>query len=116
MVGPQVSRLLLLLAACTSEAPGPTPPGPLGPASAVMAADMDGDGKDELIVVLAGRASWRGHNLTLNGRVLAFTRGDVNGDGKEEVILATGPGKGFPAAPSRLWKLSSEGPEVLWEK
>jgi hypothetical protein len=115
MVGASVSRLLLLLWACTQPPAPPQPPGPLGHATAVVAADMDGDGRDDLVTVSAGRASWPGHNLALEGKVSAFTRGDVGQDGKEDVLLATGAGKGFPAATTRLWRLGADGPELLWE-
>jgi hypothetical protein len=77
---------------------------------------MDGDGRDELVVIMAGRASWKGHNLALEGKVHAVARGDIGQDGKEEALIATGAGKGFPSAAARLWKLGADGPEMLWEQ
>lgn len=75
----------------------------------VAAGDVDGDGRDEIIV---GQASggdlvrvfdfdaskaklaraWHGYNSAHGGvRVAA---GDVDGDGRDEIVLGTGPGSG----------------------
>ncbi len=109
-------HLLLILAACTTKDSPSGPPGPLGPAQAVMAADFDGDGRDELVVFQGGRAAWAQHTMEVDGKVQAFTRGDLGKDGTEEVLVATGAGKGFPAAHARLWALGAAGPRLLWER
>jgi len=104
------------MVACTGGDRTPTPPKELAPADALVAADLDGDGKDELIVLANGRASWGSHNVDLGGRTQAVARGDVDGDGLEDGIVATGAGRGFRNAPARVWALRADGAAMLWEQ
>jgi len=114
LVGVRLWIALSLLFACTTD-DGPKGPGKVGPAARLVAADMDSDGRDELVVIHNSRATWKNHILELTGKVHAVTRGDIGTDGKEEAIIATGAGKGFPSAAATVWALKSDGPELLWE-
>jgi hypothetical protein len=113
--------LLPLLLACSGSAPvlGPArlgTPEELGPADAVGAADLDGDGADSLVLVHDGIARWDGNEQELGAIVQAVARGDVDGDGLEELILACGMGRGQPRAPARLWLLDAGGARLVWER
>lgn len=114
--------LPLLLTACQ----GPVSPSdrvlvpgdavPLEPADAVVAADLDGDGRDEVVRVRQGRASWWDRSQELGGAVQAVARGDVDGDGKEEALIATGMGREALDAPARLWAVDAQGATLMWER
>ena len=104
--GPAASTLALRAGAATE----------LGPADAVAAGDLDGDGRDSIVRVTDGVAHWDGQSATMGGRVQAVARGDVDGDGAEEILIATGMGRGARDAPARLYALDTDGAEVLWER
>lgn len=115
--------LLPLLAACQPVSVAPmSPPYALGDveelpaADAVAAADLDGDGVDEVIWVREGVARWSGGEQDLGGRVQVVDRGDVDGDGREEALIATGVGRGVRDVPARLWAIGADGGRVLWEQ
>jgi hypothetical protein len=91
-------------------------PSPLEPADAVAVADLDGDGRDEVVRVRQGRASWWDKSQDLGGVVQAVARGDVDGDGQEEALIATGMGRGALEASARLWAVGAEGAKLLWER
>ena len=84
---------------------------------AVAAADLDGDGFDELILVdefdiyvnddLVG---------TLRGSVQHVSRGDIDGDGDEEAIITAGAGRADRDAPAQIWAVHLDGAEKLWER
>lgn len=109
--------MLLLLLACHAPAPAPpVEPLTLENAEGVAAADLDGDGHDDLILVQEGEASWLGHTLALGGGLQAVARGDIDGDGREEALLATGMSRAFRDAPARVWALDEAGGAMLWER
>ena len=111
--------LLLALACAGPDLPPPLlpqAPEPLEPAEAVAAADVDGDGRDELFRVRAGRAAWRDQQQDLGGVVGAVARADLDGDGRQEALLGTGIGRGMAAAPARVWALGADGAHLLWER
>lgn len=116
-----MSTLLLLLAACQApSAPGPLrlvagPAQPQEPAEAVAAADLDGDGRDELIRLREGAALWLDQQAELGGTVQGVARGDIDGDGLEEAIIATGVGRQDRSAPIRLWAVHADQATLLWE-
>ena len=105
--------LLLCLTACAAETPptpAPAPPPPaqgsvaptpieLGDADGVVAADLDGDGQDEVIRILGSEALWLDQRADLGGRFQRGARGDIDGDGKEEALVATGMGRGDRDSP-----------------
>lgn len=116
---------LLLCGACTGVSGGaggssallvPGPPEPLGPAEAVGAADLDGDGSDTVITIVDGTATWGERTAELGGRVQGVTRGDIDGDGREELLVATGMGRGARDAPARIHVLDELGAKLLWER
>ncbi len=116
-----MTLLSLLLLAC----PAPAPPSPapwvagaplaLEPADAVAAADLDGDGSDEIIRVRQGVAHWRDRRADLGGTVQVVSRADLDGDGRQEALIATGMGRASPEAPARLWAIEEDGARLLWE-
>ncbi len=120
-----VSMWLASLFACT-DAPReggiapPTGPGrsalELGPADTVGAADLDGDGIDEQILVVAGTARWGGRVADLGGDVQVVRRGDPDGDGREVLLVGTGMSRRDRRAPTRVWALGDGGAELLFER
>lgn len=124
--------LLLCLTACAADAPptpgpalapsppteGSAPPAPidLGEADGVVAADLDGDGQDEVIRILGSEALWLDQRADLGGRFQRGARGDIDGDGKEEALVATGMGRGDRDSPARLWAIAAGGATLLWEQ
>ena len=114
--------LLSLLAACGQPAPVPITvlqpgaPQPLEPADAVAVADLDGDGRDEVVRIRQGRAAWWDQSQELGGVPQAVARGDVDGDGKQEALVATGLGRDAREAPARLWAIGEDGARLLWER
>ncbi len=99
-------------AAAPEPEPEPTPaPEPsFGPIAHVLAADLDGDGVQELFAS-AGSAirwgswpagtsspSWSGR-YEGTGVLQSWIAGDFDGDGREEVVAAFGMGRGFADAP-----------------
>ena len=84
---------------------------PAGRAEAVVAADLDGDGRDELISYTEGRLEWMGQSTPIEGRMVAA---DVGMRGSTEVaLLAFGPSKANPRAPARAWLVSNDGIEAV---
>jgi hypothetical protein len=118
------ATLMLLIAACAGDAPPRAADAPLlagavselGAADALAAGDVDGDGRDSVVLVTEGVAHWDGLSATLGGRVQAVARGDIDGDGREEILIATGMGRGARDAPARLHALDEQGASVLWEQ
>lgn len=88
----------------------------LEPADFVAAADLDGDGHDELVRVRQETAWWGDQQADLGGIPQATARGDVDGDGRQEALIATGMGRGSLHAPARLWAISAQGADLLWEQ
>lgn len=111
-----------LLLACPTSAPPPSltwvagAPLPLEPADAVAAADMDGDGTDEIIRIRHGVAHWRDQQAELGGSLQAVARADLDGDGRQEALIASGMGRSSPDAPARLWSIGLAGATMLWER
>jgi hypothetical protein len=99
----------------------PTAPGPrlqvgaarpLGPASFVGAADLDGDGSDELFFAEGGSLRWRlggaDQQAPLDGVVSAVA------PLPDALLLATGIGRGAVDAPARLLRVDRAGLTELW--
>ncbi len=85
-------------------------------ADKVGAADFDGDGVDEIVLVQDGVARFGDHAVTLGGEVQVVQRGDPQGTGREVLLLGTGMGRSDRSAPIRIWSLSDSGPELLLER
>jgi len=106
--------------------------------SAWGTADLDGDGRDELIASqrtdggyelhvwapgpgsLAGAPIWNMEQARqpLEQPLVSITAGDLEGDGVDELLVAVpGPGKpaGAPAARLELWRWNGRGFDVLWQ-
>ena len=91
-------------AAPSGPLPSPGPPRPLPGCSAVLAADPDGDGLDELLCLSGGQLKREGGaTIPVAGDFQMATRGDLDGDGRAELILATGAGRGDRSAPERIY-------------
>jgi len=116
--------VLGLAAACVEPDAGAADRAPLSlgerreleAAEAVVAADLDGDGIDSLILVRDGVARWGGRQADLGGAVQVTARGDIDGDGLEEALVATGMARAHRQAPARLWSLDEQDAKLLWER
>ena len=119
-----ISTASLLLAACTSSSstlPGSAlyslgTPETLPASEAVAAADLDGDGLDEVLRFSQGRLEWAGGSAELGGVFQRAARGDVDGDGKEEALIATGIGRSDRDSPARIWAVGDDGVSLLIER
>ena len=85
-------------------------------ADSVAAADVDGDGIDELFFVDGTTLSWDGGSLDLGGGFQNAARGDVDGDGDEDLVVASGMSRAATKASSRIWRLDADGHELLYER
>lgn len=85
-------------------------------AEGVAAADLDGDGSDELIYVRDGRIFLGTEEVAAPAAALqVVARGDIDGDGDEEAILAFGVGRSHRGAQAQVWAVhSAERAELLW--
>ena len=93
--------LIVSFAACTPEPTAP-PVLPTSSASAVFAADFDGDGNDDIATVSDGALHWMGNEFTLPGSVAAHASVDLNGDGSDELVLALRRSRTHPEAEPQL--------------
>ncbi len=110
-----------LFFACSSPNPGMVAEessGPsrveLSPADSVAAADLDGDGQDEWLLVVNGLLTWPGGEQNLGAAVHRVARGDLDGDGREEALLGVGMSRDYRQAASALWVVSAEGAAQVW--
>jgi hypothetical protein len=104
---------MLWLLACTpaplkAQAPGATTT--LDAAELVAAADLDGDGLDELISVSEGVLRWPGGEQAIGGAPARSARGVI--DGREVALVATGMSRDHKGVPAQIWMVSSEGAEL----
>lgn len=113
--------LSFVLALTSCRAPGPAPKSPPGPAQElpgavnVAAADLNGDGFDELIRVDAGVATLPdGTTHALGGVFQLAARGDTDGDGRDEALIVTGAGRTERTAPLTLWRLQGDEAEQVF--
>lgn len=81
-------------------------------ADGVAAADLDGDGVDELFYVDEGVLRWGTSSHALEGSFQRAAAGDLDGDGREELVVATGMSREY-RGPALLQVVSSEGVELL---
>ena len=107
---------ILSLSACPSPemAPENRPVRELAAADGVAAADLDGDGTDDPILVTGGVASWLGRTAEVGGLVQASAR-QTSGD-REVLWLATGAGREAREATQRVWKITDTAAELVWER
>jgi hypothetical protein len=87
----------------------------LGNADLVGAADLDGDGFDELVLFEGQLAVLGSQQWELSGHPQRIARGDVDSDGDEELLVATGVGRNIPEASIRLWAIHADRIELLYE-
>ena len=103
-----------------SPTPAARPLPPMAPVERVLAADLDGDGTQEILAGAgnevrwgswpAGAAaptwegSWQGE-----GALQAWLAWDLDADGADEVVMATGVGRGFTQAGLQLALLDRQG-------
>lgn len=107
----------LIFFACASSSPAKdAAPQALDDADSVAAADLNGDGVDEILLIQDGTLRWSGKTHDLGGAVHAVARGDTDGDGDEEALIATGTSRERRDAPARLWRVRADAAELLWEQ
>ena len=107
---------LIFLACAPSPSSKDAVPQALGAADAVAAADLNGDGIDEILRIQDGALLWSGKTHDLGGAVHAVSRGDTDGDGMEEALIATGTSREARDAPARLWRVRADAAELIWEQ
>ena len=116
--------MALVFIACGTGGPDPaanTPelqrePRMLEPAGAVAAADLDGDGFDEEILVQAGVVYWMGGEEAIDCTVQVTARRTVSGGGREEALLGCGAGRETRNAPARILAVGENGLNTLWSR
>jgi len=93
---------------------------PLSSADRVLAADLDGDGTEEVLVSSGNEVRWGSWpsgapspslhgRMTAEGRLQAWHASDLDGDGRDEVVAAFGIGRGFGEAPLEVLLLDQQG-------
>jgi hypothetical protein len=86
----------------------------LGAAEFVGAADLDGDGQDELFLSDAGSLRWtlagKEQALALPGVLQAVAEAPAQG----ALLIATGIGRGHLTAPAQVQRITQAGPELVW--
>ncbi len=110
-----------LAAACSEPTPTPTP-GAQSPGEAVLledadlvaAADVDGDGIDELVRVVGSTARWSTLTWDLGGSPQRAARGRIGG--RDTALIATGSSRDDRDAPARVWAISELGATLLYER
>lgn len=114
--------LSFVLALTSCRTPGPVPKAPPGapqelPAAAnVAAADLNGDGFDELIRIDDGVATLPdGTTHALGGVFQLAASGDTDGDGLDEALIVTGAGRTDRTAPLTLWRIEGSGAEQVFQ-
>ncbi|MEE2751432.1 MAG: hypothetical protein VX519_08370 [Myxococcota bacterium] len=102
------------LASSTSDSPGK--PQLFGPAEAVAAADLNGDGFDEEILVRSGVVHWSGGEEAIDCTVQVTSRRTVGTGGREEALLGCGAGRETRYAPARILAVGEKGISTLWSR
>ena len=83
----------------------------------VAAADLDGDGVDEMLFVRDGLIfSGTEQVAAVGGLLQSAARGDIDGDGNEEAVLGFGEGRGFRDALAEVWAIHDDRVERLWSR
>jgi hypothetical protein len=114
----------MCLMACSMEADreGPVQSKPMSSArivehpaaTSVGAADLDGDGEDELIFHHEGMFRWGEKKQEVPAQVHVVSRGDIDGDGLEEAIFGMGMGRSYRDAEKQVWAIGKDGARMLW--
>lgn len=104
-----------------AEAAGPAAlglgaPEPLGPAEAVVAADLDGDGTDEVIRYAEGQIFGPWGTAPLPGSWQGAAAGVVGAGPGETLVLVTGAGRTDREAPLRVFTSTGAAPALAWER
>ncbi len=116
--------LALVAIACNGSGPDPNSQPPqsavpiveLGPADAVAAADMNGDGVDEIVRIHAGQATWPGGSAPLDCTVQAVARGVLADQEEEQAFLGCGMDRDHMEAPAQVWRVGSKGAQLLFSR
>ncbi len=116
--------LALVGIACNPSGPETVAPLPrsagstveLGPADAVAAADMNGDGVDEIVRIHDGRASWTGGTAQVDCAVQVVARGTLADAEGERAFLGCGMDRDHLDAPAQVWSVGSEGARILFSR
>ena len=115
--------LTIALIACNSSEPGSEirgtessfPSQEFGAIDAVAAADLDGDGVDEIVQVVDNILSWPGGQISLDCAVQVTARGRLSGGG-EQVFLGCGMDRTHRSAPARIVSVGIDGAKTLLER
>jgi hypothetical protein len=116
--------LALVGIACNGNGPGPNSPLPgravstveMGPADAVAAADMNGDGVDEIVRIHAGEVTWPGGSAQVDCAIQVVARGTLAEGGGEQAFLGCGMDRKHLDAPAQIWSVGSGGAKLLFSR
>jgi hypothetical protein len=103
------------------ELPSPPPKIPvpiveLGPADAVAAADMNGDGVDEIVLIHGGKATWPGGDAQVECAVQVVARGTLAEGEGERAFLGCGMDRNHMDSPAQVWSVGSGGAQLLFSR
>ena len=108
-----LAPLLSLIFSCT----GTNTAAPVLPdenADIVIAADLDGNGRDELVSVTGERVSWQKQSHALSGTVQTYRVGTTEDGKKEVVLLVTGRSRVSPRAKTAITQIDEAGATRLY--
>jgi len=100
--------LLLSISGCSPEA-SPPPTVPVSDPEQLIAADLDGDGKDEFVAIKDGVLYWGTQSFPLSGAVIHHRVGQLGEGIQESVVMVTGRSRKDPKALPTISKLNRDG-------
>ena len=107
MTGPTPALMFLTLMGCFGGSESPIIPA--GPAQALFAADLDGDGTDLLVHFYDGHLRWDGRTHTVTGSVHAWDVGGPSTTSAETLVIGLGRSRDYPSAKPSLLVIDRDG-------
>ena len=108
-----IAYMYTLLFACTVSTPAP-PQLPNSDAEILLAADLNGDGADEVIAIEGERVLWNQEEYSLSGSVQTYRVGPSGQGNKEIVLLATGRSRSSPRAKPSIIRINESSATPLY--